>query len=39
MAGQRNDGKELYDFAFKTTADMGWVLNMELRPSAFRISA
>ena len=23
-------GKELYDFAFKTAADMGWVLNMEL---------
>jgi Xaa-Pro aminopeptidase len=24
------NGKELYDFAFKTTADLGWVLNMEL---------
>jgi methionyl aminopeptidase len=24
------NGKELYDFAQKTTADMGWVLNMEL---------
>ena len=23
-------GKELYDFAFKTAADLGWVLNMEL---------
>ncbi len=23
-------GKELYDFAYKTTADLGWVLNMEL---------
>jgi Metallopeptidase family M24 len=23
-------GKELYDFANKTTADMGWILNMEL---------
>jgi Xaa-Pro aminopeptidase len=23
-------GKELYDFAFKTAAKMGWVLNMEL---------
>jgi len=23
-------GKELYDFASKTTADLGWVLNMEL---------
>jgi Xaa-Pro aminopeptidase len=23
-------GKELYDFAFRTAADMGWVLNMEL---------
>jgi Xaa-Pro aminopeptidase len=23
-------GKELYDFAFTTAADMGWVLNMEL---------
>jgi Xaa-Pro aminopeptidase len=24
------NGKELYDFAFRTAADMGWVLNMEL---------
>jgi Xaa-Pro aminopeptidase len=24
------NGKELYDFAFKTTANLGWVLNMEL---------
>jgi methionyl aminopeptidase len=24
------NGKELYDFAFKATADLGWVLNMEL---------
>jgi Xaa-Pro aminopeptidase len=24
------NGKELYDFAFKTTEDLGWVLNMEL---------
>jgi methionyl aminopeptidase len=23
-------GKELYDFAYKATADLGWVLNMEL---------
>jgi Xaa-Pro aminopeptidase len=23
-------GKELYDFAFKAAADMGWILNMEL---------
>ena len=23
-------GKELYDFAYKTAADLGWVLNMEL---------
>jgi methionyl aminopeptidase len=23
-------GKELYDFAFKTAADLGWALNMEL---------
>jgi len=23
-------GKELYDFAFRTAAEMGWVLNMEL---------
>jgi len=23
-------GKELYDFASKTTADLGWILNMEL---------
>jgi Xaa-Pro aminopeptidase len=26
----RMSGKELYDFACKTTADLGWVLNMEL---------
>ena len=24
------NGKELYDFAYKATADLGWVLNMEL---------
>jgi methionyl aminopeptidase len=24
------NGKELYDFAFKAAADLGWVLNMEL---------
>jgi hypothetical protein len=24
------NGKELYDFAYKTTAGLGWVLNMEL---------
>jgi methionyl aminopeptidase len=26
----RMTGKELYDFACKTTADLGWVLNMDL---------